>query len=431
MDRTIDSVLKSRLCTGCGACIGLCPNQALELTLDHEKGIFLPKLNKEKCTRCSICYQVCAGSKIDFELLNEDIFGKKPENVILGNYLNCYTGHAADSSIRYKSASGGIVTQLLLFALEAEVIDGALVARMKRNDPLKPECFIAKTKNEIIEASGSRYCPVPTNVLIRKIVDDDGRFAVVGLPCHIHGVRKAELINKKLKEKIVLHLGLFCHHVPSFHATELLLQRLGIRKNEIAELQYRGEGWPGSMKILLKGGAKKTLPYQRCWDFLGLDFFIPARCLVCSDGLNELADLSCGDAWLPEFSNDSLGTSILLSRNNVSEGLLKKAVLAGRLELDSIPPQKVIQSQLGMLYFKKNVETRIRWLRRKIEYSNSLEPSASDYLYSLFVCMANYIFSKQALRQRLGLLPMEVFYAYAFARNMFARKERIRRVACI
>ena len=49
---------------------------------------------------------------------------------------------------------------------------------------------------EPVSATKSKYCPVPANVRIKKILRRNGKFAVVGLPCHIHGVRKAEMLNK-------------------------------------------------------------------------------------------------------------------------------------------------------------------------------------------------------------------------------------------
>ena len=250
-DETITQVVKDGLCTGCGTCVALCPNEAIKLTINEKKRIYAPELNEEKCNICGICYEVCLGHSVDFNQLNLETFGKKPEDVLIGNYLNCYIGHSTDYDIRYNSASGGLVTQLLIFALEEGIIDGALVTRMKKDNPLEPEPFIAGTKEEIIEASRSKYCPVPANIALKEILEskEGERFAVVGLPCHIHGIRKAEIINKKLKEKIVLHIGIFCSHAPNFWGTELLLERMSIKREEVIKLDYRGEGWPGSMKI--------------------------------------------------------------------------------------------------------------------------------------------------------------------------------------
>src|SRR5690606_36009483 len=115
-----------------------------------------------------------------------------------------------DDNIRYNSSSGGLVTQILCFALEKGIINGALVTKMNKESPLQPQPFIARTKEEIIEASTSKYCPVPANMALKEILSSDvEKVAVVGLPCHIMGIRKAEMKNNLLKNKIVLHMGIF------------------------------------------------------------------------------------------------------------------------------------------------------------------------------------------------------------------------------
>ena len=154
--KTIGSVVKDGLCTGCGTCVGLCPEEAVEMTIDYSKGIYVPWLDEERCNQCGVCLAVCPGHAVDFKQLNLDIFGQEPKNILLGNYANCYTGYATDSKIRYDSASGGLVTILLIFALEEGMIDGALVTRMSEENPLEPEPFIARTKEEIISASKSK-----------------------------------------------------------------------------------------------------------------------------------------------------------------------------------------------------------------------------------------------------------------------------------
>ena len=152
---------------------------------------------------------------------------KKAENYLLGHFFNCYIGYATDVDIRYNSSSGGLITQLLIFALENKIIDGAIVTKMKKDNPLEPETFIARTKKDIIESSKSKYCPVPLNIVLREIINskEDEKFAIVGLPCHINGIINAEKINKKLKDKIIIKFGIFCNHTPYFLSTELYLEK--------------------------------------------------------------------------------------------------------------------------------------------------------------------------------------------------------------
>ncbi len=411
---TINEVVINDLCTGCGTCVSICPNEAIELTVDGKKAIYIPKLNEDKCNNCGVCYKSCSGHSVNFKKLNLEIFGKEPDNVLLGSYIDCYTGHATDYDIRYNAASGGLVTQLLIFALEEGIIDGALVTKMSKEHPLEPEPFIARTKEEIIEASKSKYCPVPANIALKEILEskEDEKFAVVGLPCHIHGIRKAELINNGLKEKIILHAGIFCVHTINFSGSEFLLQRLKIERNEVKKMNYRGEGWPGSMLIELKSGDKMFIQISEYYD-TRFGSFIPTRCTLCSDHACELADISFGDAWLPELANDILGKSIIISRNELTEEILQSMVSRKIIELNEIDSGKLAQSQ-GMLRFKKNrLKTRIFFFKlfgKKIpSYNQKLpRPKHRDYLMAMWLYLWIFIASKRYL---WGLFTIKIWMA--------------------
>ena len=230
--KNIEELKENGLCVGCGTCASVCPNQAIAIIKSESKGIYTPILDKKTCAGCGICYETCPGHSFDFAKFNSQIFQNSFDNILIGNYLACYAGHSTDYHIRYNSASGGLITALLIFALEERIIDGALVTKMSKSNPLEPLPFIARTREDIISASKSKYCPVPANIAIEHILHNDGKFAVVGLPCHIQGVRKAEAINKNLKDKIVLHLGVLCNHTWNFFGTEYILQKYGIKKNE-------------------------------------------------------------------------------------------------------------------------------------------------------------------------------------------------------
>jgi len=412
--KTIGEVVKDGLCTGCGTCVSTCPVDAIEMVIEHKKGIYIPQLDEEKCNQCGLCFEVCPGHAVDFKQLNLEIFGKEPNDILIGNYLNCYIGHATNHHIRYNSASGGLVTALLTFALEEGTIDGALVTRMKKDKPLEPEPFIARTKDEIIEAAKSKYCPVPANIALKEILKakDGERFAVVGLPCHIQGIRKAETVSKRLKEKIVLHLGLFCNHVPNFWGTKLLLQKLEVNDGEIVKLDYRGEGWPGYMKISKRDGEILLLPDY--WGFVGSYFFFPSRCLMCDDATNEVADISFGDAWLPELSDDKNGKSLVLSRNRIGEEVLQKMKSKNEVELTKVSANEVIHSHRGVLYLKKSLNAR-QGLFKATPYNvrnSSLKFDTIDCLLALFPYLNSCVWSKAIFRKILPHIPSKLIRLY-------------------
>ena len=378
--QTIESVVKQGLCTGCGTCVSICPTKAITLTINMHQGIYLPNVDSSKCNHCSLCYSSCPGESVNFRELSKKMSPpletSKHNSVLLGSYLNCYVGYATDHDVRFDSSSGGLVTQLLLFALQEGLIDGALVTRMKKDNPLQPEPFIARTAEEISDASKSKYCPVPANIAFEEILEHDGKYAVVGLPCHIHGLRKAQELNKKLRERIVFSIAIFCSHGDNFFQTYSILNRLNINPKNVKRIDYRGKGWPGKLTIELKSGSRKEIPYIEYVELHECGFFIPDRCLVCCDQVGELADFSCGDAWLPDFSADLAGTSLLISKNRESQKILKLR-LEIALRLEPISADMVAKSQGNMRFKKNSYVVRsflFRFFRRKVPFYDAIFP---------------------------------------------------------
>ncbi|WP_407282013.1 Coenzyme F420 hydrogenase/dehydrogenase, beta subunit C-terminal domain [Methanolobus sp. WCC1] len=325
---SIVQVVSSDLCTGCGTCVSICPQEAIQMEIDKKKGIYIPKVNSVSCNNCNLCLNSCPGHSVDFKNLNYSIFEKKPENTLIGNYQQFYTGYSKNHDIRHDSSSGGVITQLLIFALEKGMINGALVTKMDKDNPLEPFPFIARTKEEIVKSMGSKYCPVPLNIGLKEILSapEGEKFVVVGLPCHIHGLKKAAQINRKLADKILFTIGIICSKCPNFLATEYLLYKLKIPRSEVTGISYRGNGYPGSLEISLADGTNKFYDFWDYYDTCFGQFFAPTRCRLCIDFTSEFSDISCGDVFYDsEFEKDSLGSSVIISRNSFSEGFLKNA----------------------------------------------------------------------------------------------------------
>ncbi|MFC1947589.1 Coenzyme F420 hydrogenase/dehydrogenase, beta subunit C-terminal domain [Chloroflexota bacterium] len=409
-NKTIEQVVGDGLCTGCGTCAGICTQNAVKMVIDHKRGIHVPRLDREKCSECGICFKVCPGNSVDFNTLNREIFGREPEDILLGNYLNFYTGYSIDDATRYNSASGGLVTALLIFALEEGIIDGALVTRMSEENPLEPQPFIARTREDIVTAARSKYCPVPANMALKEILqaEEGEKFAVVGLPCHLHGLRKVENLHNNIKQKQVLYFGLFCNHTPSLIATDYILHKVKIKKEEVERIDYRGEGWPGKMKITLRD-REIYLPLNDYWRSGFGSFFQPERCAVCSDMVAELSDISFGDAWIGEFSQDKIGTSMIISRSEKGEELLNNALYKQVISLEPITRNKVIWSTRQITKFKKGVPARLSLLRRMgkavPDYkTTSPKQGVVAYLSSLYCYLRMYLGKRHFLWRFLWYL---------------------------
>ncbi len=384
---TIETVVKRKLCTGCGTCAGICPQDALDMIVDTKSSCYIPLLNRDRCTRCGLCYEVCPGHSVDFEGLNAALFGDIPEDIALGRYLGCYVGHATDEDVRYNSASGGLVSSLLAFALEEGLIDGALVTRMRSDDPLKPETFIARTRADILSAAGSKYCPAAAGAALKEILRSDGRFAIVGLPCHIQGVRKAEQHIASLKERIRYRISIACSLDYSFRGTRRFLESIGVPVDAVTRLQYRGRGWPGGMMIRLKDGAERTIPLADYYN--ALSPYSLRRCTLCSDMLGELSDLTCGDAWIPEIMRaDQTGSSFVVSRTPEGEELLERAASKEAVELSGLGLPELLASQGHALFKKRKLKARMRLFKLAGQSVPSyqqrlLDPIRGDYTHMM------------------------------------------------
>lgn len=430
----IIQIIKNDLCVGCGTCVALCKEEAIKLVINEKKGVFLPLINKKKCKNCSVCFNICPGHEVDFKQLNNKIYGKEPKNNFLGNYLKCFIGYSNNKNLRYNCSSGGIITQILICALKEGIIDGALVTRMKKENPLEPEPFIASTEEEIIEASKSKYCPVPLNLMLKKILKSpkNSKFAVVGLPCHIHGIRKAEIHFKELESKIILYLGLFCGHSPTFSATKFLLKANKIQLNSnVKKINYRGEGWPGGVKLILND-ENKFIPHSHKYAWGAIfcsSIFTPYRCLLCPDGTSEFADISVGDAWLPELSKDNCGTSIIITRSKRGLEYLKIGDKSNFISLKEVNKEKIIESQKVMLNFKKcNIYARKKIFRifnkkiPKIIYDKPSNFKDEKILLSMPFCLLNLISPIFIFKFIINKFPVDIFLRISSIITELAKK---------
>jgi coenzyme F420 hydrogenase subunit beta len=353
----VEVVYKSGLCSQCGTCAALCPHSAIQLQWDGKSGYVL-SVDEGLCNACGLCYEICPGHEVDFEDLSSRFLGDGTDNWRIGRYISIYAGHTIQEKLRWEAASGGIVTALLIAALKKGVIDGAVVTRMKPESPLEPLTILATTEEQIFEARGSKYCPVAANLSLSEILSSEGRFAVVGLPCHIQGLRKAQAKNRRLREKVAISISIFCGLNMSPAGTRVMLHRYGISVEDISQIRYRGAGWPGGLQVELRDGRTHFEPYRGYFD----DHFMcyeMHRCNLCTDSFGELADISCGDAWLPEFtSNDNQGSSVVVVRSQRGEELIS-SLGPGVLALNPLSIDRAEQSQRKALMWKKD------WLHAK------------------------------------------------------------------
>ena len=93
------------------------------------------------------------------------------QDSVLGPHQEIITAKAADNKVLSKAQDGGIVSAILIYALEENIIDGTIVAG-PGDEPWKPEPLVATTKKEILKMHSKvkkdGYTIVPLEVYILK-----------------------------------------------------------------------------------------------------------------------------------------------------------------------------------------------------------------------------------------------------------------------
>lgn len=358
-------VIRRGLCTGCGTCAGICPTGGVEIA--YEDGEPVPVLRGD-CINCEDCYYVCPGEDVPLPALEKRVFGRMrtPSPYDLGVYKSCVSVCASDEVIQRAGASGGLVTGLLAYALEAGVIDCAVVAGFRSDRPWLPEARLAATRAEIIDAAQSKYTTVPINAILREAVERGyRRIGVAGVPCHIEAIRKMQIRGRpaRIAQSITLTIGLFC-------ATEFYLE--GVRHllaewcgvpdiTRVRRLQYRGGAWPGHLVVDREDGTQVSIDRHRYVYHFMIPMWKRDRCEMCVDWTAELADLSVGDYWSPQMKpGEELGHSTCIIRSDAGAELMAKALKDGAIKVDGELDPRTVTSGAGFEIKKHAAAFRLR-----------------------------------------------------------------------
>ncbi len=314
----ITDVHEKGLCGECGGCVSFCSASDIKAIELSEKGP--PKYaNKENCLHCGICYLVCPQTHV----LNEELNRKYKYKPPIGNWKKVVSSQAIFKEIKAEATDGGIVTAILLYLLDHDLINGAIVS--KKNGPFSRVPFFATSKEELLEAAGSHYdftsqvvelekynTFIPTITKLKSIPHSDMmNIAVVGTPCQIHSIRKMQELSILPAHVIKYTLGLFCNlnfsfdnedrrkMEEKFHFTFDNVEKMNIKEQVILKLKDRQE-----VKI----------------DFNELNEFVRPACFGCPDFSNVYADLSFGGLG----SRDNYTTALI--RTDKGEEIYNNAV---------------------------------------------------------------------------------------------------------
>lgn len=369
----ISAVVNNQLCTACGGCLAVCPVDSIR-SFETAGGHLKFKIDNAKCVKCGLCYKICPGAGFSDVVLN-----MMPEDPFVGTICETWVGKSKDKRVYLNSQSGGIATSLLLAAIKSGDIGGAVVVTMGMGNPPRPKVCIATTEEEIVQAQKSKYCPVPLLSVVKQLMDIDYPVALVGLPCHLHGLENIISIYPELKEKVKYRIGLICDRVMTYGAIDYLIDKAGYKGKNETEITYRDKevsGYPGDVKISMQNKFT-VLPAKERMRIK--EYFTPVRCRLCFDKLNFLADIVIGDPHGIEGVDRQYGESLIFVRNANGQRILRDTELAEGVEIRKINMPEAIAGQ--------NVEKkRADWLGycQQWENRNNILPNFAGKLKHTF-----------------------------------------------
>lgn len=367
----IRKVIDAGICTGCGACV-LLDESELSCMEDTQYGP-VPKISSASIFP-DILETICPALGIDYPKLYLRHYHSYPDNWLVGNTINVRTGFSSNREVRRMGASGGILTQTLIYLLESNRIDGVILAKQGVPTPEKARAVIAETKEDIINGAQSVYIPVSMLDILKKLKPEK-RYAITCLPEQSAALRQMQYAGVKAANQIKFVLGPYTGTALYPAAIDSYLKSKGISGDDkIVSLKWRAGEWPGYLEIITQRGKVVRTP-KVYYNFL-IPFFITQTSLQSMDFVNEFADLAVGDAWSPEFESQKGGHSVIVTRNMEMELIILEMEKSGLIETKEVEPLDASNMHGHMLDFKK----RGGWLRN--QWRRKTGRIAPDYGYA-------------------------------------------------
>jgi coenzyme F420 hydrogenase subunit beta len=295
-------IIDPGICTLCGACVSSC--EVLSIVAGK------PTL-KGPCTACGVCYNQCPRTITT-------------ESSLIGNVRDVFTARTVLPEV--KGQDGGVVTSMLLYALEEGLIDSAVVTVKSEEEPWKPVPIIASTREDILGSAGSIYVHSMTMETLMSAIKRGSRsIGFVGPSCNIDAVYKMQnspygLLHMFMRANI-LKLGLFCMDTFDYEGMKKFLEEKGIHLSEVKEMKIR------------KGKFRVKAESEHVFSLSDLDMLRSGSCTVCTDLTAEKSDLSFGGVGSIE------GYTTVLARTGLGLELFQDAEDRGYIRIEPLERQ--------------------------------------------------------------------------------------------
>lgn len=352
----LDRVERGKTCSGCGLCAAIAPEQ-ISMAM-QAPGYLRPVQSAALAADAEAAIAAaCPGIVIDIET------DAPVDDIIWGPARFVGTGHATDAALRYRASSGGVISALLVHALQTGVVDFVVQTAADPDKPTGNRTVISRGPGDIFEAAGSRYAASSPLAGLEDWLTAPGRLAFVGKPCDVAALRSHARRDPRIDAKVPIMLAFFCAGIPSGDGNGRLVDAMGAKRDDVVGFRYRGDGWPGFATAILRDGSIRRMGYDDSWGQI-LSKEVQFRCKVCADGVGSAADIACADAWYgddrgyPSFQEQE-GRSLIMARTAVGQALLDSARAAGVLVTTDLDIGEIVKMQPHQARRKRQIASRL------------------------------------------------------------------------
>ena len=310
---------KKENCSGCTACVEICPVGAIQMKSDRE-GFLYPGVNQALCIHCGACDTFCSfDSSLRSNKELPKAFGVKHKRL----------------ETRITSRSGAAFIAISDAILKKDgVIYGAALEKRGLVYHIRAESVEQRD-----QMKGAKYVQSNMTGILGQVIRDlnAGRHVLFsGTPCQVAGL-KALLEHKKVETDRLLTCDLICHGVPSPMVWKDYLSYIENKYNaRILKADFRDKtfGWDTHCESFQLDNGRKVVSRDYTDLFYEHLMFRPS-CHNCQfANINRIGDITLGDFWGIEKNDpsfdDSKGVSLVLI--NSEKG--NKAFLEASRDLD-------------------------------------------------------------------------------------------------